>query len=1279
MMSFLHKQLSHKLFPATAALLSLFGTPLAAGTLDIAKNALEISTGVDPNILILADDSLSMDLGIITSEAGLSMHLPDTSSDFANRYYYTHPSTSTDTAPAKNAAAFGTNTRIMPDPEFMATQGLADDGGAWRAWNSDYNKIYYNPNVEYTPWKGVNTAGATYANMSETVALYDPFEPSHGSLNLTTTLSYTAKCTLPACTTIPALTGNFTVTDFYPARYYTWTDSNTDGIVDASDAHTLVEIKSANFPKDRAGTRTDCGGDGEASSTISCSYAQEIQNFANWFSYYRKRDLTAKNAYSKVIEPVTGARVGFITINKANPIQVAPMNVSINSGNKRTLMDEIFEVQPIITSTPLRESLRDAGRYFECVADNIYGLTAASPAENPTNRATANNCPVFAAPAGTCQQHYTIQLSDGEWNGSSPSVGNTDEDDGTADFDGGSFADTASDTLADVAMHYYERDLHGLTDSVPTTARDRNLYRGATNPFRTMHQHMATYTVGLGVSGTLTAGPTDKNTAFTWPDPTAGAAEKIDDLRHAAWNGRGDFLSASDSVALTSSLEDIFSEISAGTGAASSVAFNTQNLESGALIFRAFFDTTTNTGSLVAQDVSITGAISPTLRWDAAERLDDKTGASSDSREIVTYNATSLAGIPFQWTDLDATQKTQLETPVVGTGTAGERGEARLNYLRGQSEKEASNNPASNEDFRDRPSAGGKLGDIVHSTPVFVGEPPFRGRDQGLFPTHAPAIPIVTTDLYSTFETMYRNRREIVYIGANDGMLHGFDANTGEEVMAYVPNVGFDQLTKLTDPNYTHQYFVDLSPAVNDIFADLMDGDGKKWHTVLVGGRGAGGPGLFALDVTDPTTLDTEAEAKDKVLWEFTQADDINIDTSLIADNSNLGTLISEPLIAMTNVSDGGSPSRQRWAAIFGNGYNSASTNGNAELFIVFLDGGVNGSWTHGTDYIKINTGKGKVDSADGTTPNSLGGVRGIDTDNNGTVDVVYAGDLQGNVYRFDLSGNTIGSWDLPSGNPLFTATYKSGGPIQPITNRPIVIKHPSAAGYLVIVGTGSYFTTDDITDTSIQSIYGLWDDLGSTINPVDYARLVEQSFTNQATAISGFTVRTLSNITIDDWAHNGSGKKEGWVIDLDVPPAGGVDGDPAEFPGERAVRNFILRGGLLFVNTVIPKSQSACTTGAGGFELGFNPANGGSGTNIIFDVNNISGFDDNDNVGGSATAMDGSNVVTGIRFDDSTPTDSSFIGNRKVTQTSDKSIRSIATNTGNDNAIGRNSWRELE
>jgi len=1241
----------------------LTSTALLAGTLNISNNALEIADGVEPNVMFLADDSGSMDWGGSTSERNGVFHLPE---DTGGVYYYTHP------APGAGGAAPATNSFfwVMPDPEFLADQGLAaPQGGAWRTWNHNYNGIYYNPNVEYTPWKGQNIDGVPFANMPPTAALYDPYKPANGSLDLTDDVDYVTDCTLAACGAIGALTGTFTVTDFYPARYYEWTDDNpANGTIDAADTHTLVEIRAGSPNFTRNGTRTDCGGDGLATSTTSCTASQEMQNFANWFSYYRKRDLTAKNGFSKVVEPSTNARVGYATLHNNNNvrIQVESMNVSIFSGAKLELMDRMLNTRPG-GGTPLRDRLNDVGRYFECSGGDIFGNGSSSPGNT--------NCPIEASPAGECQQNYTILSTDGFWNGGDAGVGNADNDGagGAANgpFDGASFADGTAETLADVAMHYYERDMHAsLSDDVPTTATDKSRYTAnVVDPFDTMHQHMATYTIGFGVAGTLNANPPNATNAFAWPAATNGSsdASKIDDLRHAAWNGRGSFLDASSPEELVDSLQTIFDEIQAGTGSASAVAFNTQDLQSGSRVFRAFFDTNFNTGSLVAQNISITGVISPIENWDAANELDGKTDESTDSRNIVTYDPNASSGIPFQWTSLNTTQQNQLKVPTITDNppTPDELGENRLNYLRGQTENEGPN--VNTGEFRARPVVAGKLGDIIHSAPVFVGPPPFVDRDDAPFPD-------TTGNLYSEFADARDGRREVVYIGANDGMMHGFDANSGEEVLAYVPNSIFASISELTVPDYTHRYFVDMTAAINDVYITPASGTNagvQSWNTVAVGGLGVGGPGYFALNLTDPTALNTETSTATNVMWEFTQADDVGGPAN---NNLNLGAHVREPVIAMSNVDGPGG--QKRWVALFGNGYNSASTDGDAELYVVFLDGGLDGAWTYGSDFIKLSTGNGKAESVDGTTPNGLGAVQAIDTNGDGTVDVVYAGDYQGNVYRFNLNSTTVGGIASAANKPvqkLFTASYNDSGVPQPITNRPAVIRHPNLDGYIVVIGTGSYFTVEDTTSTDIQSIYGLWDDFvdpSDNIVPVNYSKLQEQMFMNAADT-NNLTVRTLTDIAFD-YGTTGQ-RKQGWVIDLDV-----ISGGSVEFPGERAVRNFLLRGSFVFVNTVIPKSDSACTTGPGSFTLGFNPVTGGSGEATVFDTNDDGIFDADDNVDG---VDDANNVVSGIRSDKSTLTDSSTIGRNLVSQGSDKSISKIGINTEDPGkgTLGRHSWREIE
>ena len=186
--------------------------------------------------------------------------------------------------------------------------------------------------------------------------------------------------------------------------------------------------------------------------------------------------------------------------------------------------------------------------------------------------------------------------------------------------------------------------------------------------------------------------------------------------------------------------------------------------------------------------------------------------------------------------------------------------------------------------------------------------------------------------------------------------------------------------------------------------------------------------------------------------------------------------------------------------------------------------------------------------------------------------------------------------------------------------------------------------------------------------------QLVKQSFTNHSTPVHNFTVRTLSNNAVA-WNNTGINKVKGWYIDLAVPVAGAGESGKIEFPGERAVRNLQLRGDFLLVNSVIPRSLNSCSAGAGGFELAFNPVTGGSGSRTVFDLNADGTFDANDNVG--STAGD-ANIVTGTRFNNSTPTDSAFIERYRITQGSDKESRRSGVNLDDASRVGRNSWREL-
>ncbi|MBV1879781.1 MAG: hypothetical protein KUG79_19215 [Pseudomonadales bacterium] len=1256
----------------------------------LADVPLELPIGPEPNVLIVNDDSGSMG-GDILTENLLGLY-----SVMGRSFSFINP------------ASAGENNGIVPPEE------LVPGAGYWRLRNSTYNSIYYDPQTRYLPWKGLQASGEEYPDSNPVAARQNPVSAGGATTNLTTVLPpYTGQTveevSIGIFTSIEFLP--ITISNYYPARYYTWQDLNVEGeagfgLLDATPSPTsepaicvsnrtqanncsegiLVEIRNDGSLYPRGEDRTDC-----IASASSCNYNEEIKNFANWFSYYRTREFVAKAALGEVVSTAQNLRVGYALLNdrlNAQPIKL--MNTSARTGNKAALLNTIYATDSR-GGTPLRLALRDAGRHFECKADDLFDSAADS-------LPGAVGCPILAAPLGNCQQNYTLLISDGGWNGGAPGlVGDNADADGDSNFDGGAFAGSAVATLADVSMNFYEKDLHtGLADEVPTTARDRDTasetaFFDAGNDV--MHQHMSTFMVGFGVSGDLDADPVDYTASFPWGDPQSDFSAKIDDMRHAAYNGRGRYLDASDGADLAARLVDAFSEFAQGSGAASAVSFNSQEVQEDTLIFRAFYNTKINTGDLIAQTLSTDGITEEPV-WSAAAELDT---LSSDDREILSWDPDAAKGIRFRPNNgcpvagscLNLIQESIfVSDPMV---TAAERNDeilAKVNYLRGNDENER---PTGN--LRERPVENGRLGDVVHSTPVFVGPPNRVGRDQAAFPQ---------TDLYSVFRAANASRQKMIYVAANDGMLHGISAEDGSEVFAYVPNnlllgTFSNNITQLLSFDYIHKFFVDLTPAVNDIYLDV-DGDGdEEWSTVLVGGQGAGAKAYFALNVTDPAVL-TESSAADVVLWEFTDDDDTYPTDAAgipLVDSGGLqrldlqdvprpikdmGYSFSVPSLVMSNVLD--ASSNNEWVAIFGNGYNS--TSGIAKLFLLFIDRGVDGLWCHpdmrhnivlnGTlptecigkqDFVKIDTTFG----VQGGFPNGLGIPRAIDIDGNGTVDYVYAGDTFGNFFRFDLTSSNFDDWNYTK---IFKAEYTdSGGNVfeQPITTQPIVVRHPTEPeGFIVIFSTGSYITLPDGADEEIQSIYGIWDRL--TPELLDIADMVQQKYTNKISSEFG-AVRILSNNDVD---YSVIGDKKGWYNHLQVPAAGESDLAPAEFPGERAIRNIQLRGGLAFVNSIIPRSDTSCIDVAGGFALSFCPATGGTSCledGGIFDLNNDGEFDDNDDVDGE--------IVAGLRFEDAVPTDSSFIGDERITQLSDQSLDSTTTNTGGGLNTGRLSWKQLE
>ncbi|MBK9132339.1 MAG: hypothetical protein IPM20_11980 [Gammaproteobacteria bacterium] len=1149
----------------------------APGT--ISQVPLYVGPSVEPNVMFLADDSGSMDWGLMTSETDGIMYLG------GNDYYYSQPEAGPSTLDWY---------WVVPSEEYMINvKGVAAPAqGVWRAWNHNYNTLYYNPAVTYTPWAGLNSSGVAYANASPTAARVNPYSSSSSTVDLT-------KKTTSYASDYPGFS-SFTVTNFYPARYYTWTDSNSNGVVDAGDAHTLVEITNISTsmtptpPSSYTGSadRTDCA------ARPVCTYAEEIKNFANWFSYYRKRELTTKAAISLSAAGITGVRMGYATINNNNSvgIKVASMNLDPKTGNKKKLYEKLFKSDSS-GGTPLQTELRDTGKYFECKSGNILGVSG-------------SNCPILpAAQGGQCQKNFAILMTDGFYNGSSPSLSPSNSDgDGNTDFDGSTYADGYSNTLADVAMHYYERDLAtSLANEVPVWADSVD---------QAKHQHMNTFTVAFGVEGTLdpfgtkTPGDltdTDPTAAgFSWPNPTSGNAEKIDDLWHTAYNGRGQFYSAQDATTLAKGLADAFASVTRGTSSSSAVAFNTTTLDTGSRVYQATFNPSDNWhGDLLAYELSMDGTIATTPAWHASDVLDTMTPAN---RVIFTYNETTKQGIAFK-TLANLSTKQQNDLNMSPSGSADGLGQARLDYLRGVRTDEDAGNF-----FRERTNV---LGDIVYSNPVYVGTPQSGYSDNAAF----------GGGTYSSFNP---SRAPVIYVGSNDGMLHGFSESDGQEVFAYVPNMLFSSaanegLHYLTDPAYGHRYYVDLSPTVADVYL-------SGWKTVLIGGYRAGARGLFALDVTDPDGI-TDSNANSTVLWEFTSN-----------DNIDLGYTFSKPTMALME--------NNKWAAVFGNGYNDQG-DGKAKLFILYLQEGMDRTWSVG-DYKVISTGVGSSGDPNGLSTPAL-----VDTDGNGKADRVYAGDLKGNLWAFDLSDpDTDATWSVAYGKALFNASEPAGTP-QPITSKPVVARNPATSltvdnspNILVFFGTGQYIVNGDKTSTSTQTFYGVWDnnDVGSG-STLTRSSLWEQELDGSST--------TDIRVVTGDYEDGNYGSQYGWYFDLPTS-------------GERVVVDPKIRGEYVFFNTLIP-DPNTCNTQGYGWLMALRMVNGGEPKKPVYDINNDGEIDENDQIGDD----DDKKNPSGVRLD-GIPAGSNFLDDYMYTPDDDGKIDVRMIDAGETTTRGRLSWREV-
>lgn len=607
-------------------------------------------------------------------------------------------------------------------------------------------------------------------------------------------------------------------------------------------------------------------------------------------------------------------------------------------------------------------------------------------------------------------------------------------------------------------------------------------------------------------------------------DPTQNPVAAATLTAMSVAGGTNAYFPATDPTSLANDLQVILSTIVGATQSISSAAVNSTGLNTGSYVYQAQFTTSDSpyqdwTGNMFAFPINATtGAVSTTpasALWQAQPLLDAQ---SPTARLITTWNPATSKAIPFEWTTSGtanisptSTLGVALNTATVATNAVGAN---RLNYLRGDTSLEQRKGGT----YRNRSHI---LGDIVDSTPLYVG---------------APSGHYVNSSYYA-FEAAQKTRQPMLYVGGNDGMLHAFNATTGQEVFGFIPNGVFANIPKLTNPFYNqqHQFFVDGTPEATDIqFSD------NTWHTLLIGSEAAGGSTLFGIDVTNPALFNSETSVASQILWEFSDA--------------NMGYGFSTPALASTAAG---------YLGFFGNGYDSST--GQPYLYAI--------NPQTGATVAKISLCAAVASACSSTAANGLASVTLANTTGavSAPANVLYAGDLQGNLWRVDISNSDPTQWVT---TVLFQARDSSGN-AQPITVAPEVTLNPSfpvKQGSMVFFGTGELLGVADLSSTQTQTIYGVYDPgLGATYKR---ANLVQQTLT--AGTVNGVGVRVATGNAVNLNTSNG------WYVDLNLQA------------GEREVTAPVLEGGGGLVITTYTPSTSLCTGGGAAYLLVLNFATGG-------------------------------------------------------------------------------------
>lgn len=1009
------------------------------------------------------------------------------------------------------------------------------------------NLLYYNPKKTYGPGYlgGVLQPNATPGS-SSVVTLYLPIPPKDPS-------TYTTSAAIKS----PANYDRYDVT----TTKFQKNGTNTVGNSNPFGTH--------------GGSRVDCSSD-------PCTFAQERQNIANWRAFHTNRISAAKAGLSGAFASQADTfRLAYGTI-------YGSPNTMTDFGVTKSSFFSWLDGRSASGGTPLRTALNNAGKYYQNTANS--GPWGSKPWAPPPGETAASHL--------SCRRSYTVMITDGFYTDGAPSgVGNVDSTKGTkytyasdstktyqylpgdttdarnrgkSDNPGGSGG--TSDTLADIALKYWATDLR--TDLPNNSGKG-----GATDP--PFWQNMTSYMVSFGAPGLMTNSEVDsaKLGNLAWASPVLNTVTTIDDMRHAAHNGGGDFLTVTDAAQFSTDLGNVIGSISGQEFSQSGVAASAVTLTSGTKKFVPFYTSGTWWGNVQMVNLAATGDSSG-VAWQviATDANGQPTGVTTlptpTNRNIVVWVDGTKQALDFTYTAVIAASNN-----LVGTNTNMQMSTAVtpevIDFLRGVRTKEGSG-------LRKRQAI---LGDIVNSTPAFI-----KNNTNPMY----EKLPATTPGLagYSSYMSSKAARTEgALFVGANDGMLHVFGEGSGSklggrELFAYIPRSVLGKLESLTNTGYAfaHTFTVDGPLAETDAYVVTPNlttsGVSIGWRNLVLGTTGAGAKSVFALNATDPLAMNNKA-----VLWE------INADPAFPVLPGNTTTSFQELGHVLSSVQSGITVSGD-WVSVFGNGYDSKS--GQASLFIV-------------------NSGTGqliKEIKTDGISGNGLGGVRLV-LNNKQQIIGAYAGDLKGRLWKFDLSSALSSGWVLGNGGAaLFTAM--SGATPLPITAQPGVVERTDQSSYLpsylVSVATGKLLETGDPATTApVQAAYGLWDrkPFGSTgsdsisesqleglkaslvtaaVDPTTGATLNAGGITNFYTV--GFTDTSVTKI---DWA-----VRRGWKLNLDV------------FAGQRSIYPITMQGDVVKIDTVAPVAPVSGCEASSSNALSFyiNPLTGSCRKGGTFDTN---------------------------------------------------------------------------